>query len=215
MRHRLLLLLAVSVLFVLVTACHSKQSENQEQTESVPGPQPIQAGNYTAEITTDKGVIDIQLFAKESPLTVGNFVGLARGTQPWLNPSTMKVEHNKPFYDGLTFHRVIPRFMIQGGDPMGNGQGNPGYQFANEDTAGLTFDRPGRVAMANAGRDTNGSQFFITVSPQPHLNGGYTIFGQVTKGQSVVDEISKVPRDSSDRPLTPVHMTKVAIQEGH
>jgi peptidyl-prolyl cis-trans isomerase A (cyclophilin A) len=98
---------------------------------------------------------------------------------------------------------------------MGNAAGNPGYQFANEDTPGLTFDRPGRVAMANAGRDTNGSQFFITVSPQPHLNGGYTIFGQVTKGQSVVDEISKVPRDSSDRPLTPVHMTKVAIQEGH
>jgi peptidyl-prolyl cis-trans isomerase A (cyclophilin A) len=214
MRIRRLLasLLACAVLYS--AACKKSQENAQSQENaSVPPPQPIKAGNYTAEITTDMGAIDVQLFAKEAPLTVGNFVGLARGTQPWLNPATMQLEHNKPFFDGLTFHRVIPKFMIQGGDPLGTGQGNPGYQFRNEETPGLTYDRPGRLGMANAGPDTNGSQFFITTTAQPHLNGGYTIFGQVTKGQEIVDAISNVPRDASDKPLKPVHITHIEIRE--
>ena len=130
-----------------------------------------------------------------------------------MNPLTMHVEHNKPFYDGLIFHRVIPHFMIQGGDPTGTGAGNPGYTFVKEVSPDLRFDRPGRLGMANSGPDTNGCQFFITVSPQPHLDGGYTVFGQVTSGQDVVDAISQVPRNENDRPLKPVHIVHVTITQ--
>ncbi|TAN21519.1 MAG: peptidylprolyl isomerase [Acidobacteria bacterium] len=176
------------------------------------GPQPAPPGNFAAAIQTDLGTITVQLFPKAAPLTVGNFIGLAEGTQKWVNPRTGKIEAGKPFYNGLTFHRVIPNFMIQGGDPLGNGSGTPGYAFANEVSPDLTFDRPGRLAMANAGPNTNGSQFFITVAPYPSLNGNYTIFGQVISGQNVADAISQVPRDGSDnRPLTPVHIIKITI----
>jgi len=119
----------------------------------------------------------------------------------------------KPLYDGTIFHRVIPDFMIQGGDPLGTGMGGPGYRFEDEIARSLAFDRPGRLAMANAGPNTNGSQFFIAVAPTPWLNGKHTIFGQVIKGEEVVQAITQVRRDRSDRPLEPVILKKVIIQE--
>lgn len=165
-----------------------------------------------AEIETSKGTIVCELFEKDAPETVANFVGLATGTKEWLNQETGEKKKSK-FYDGLIFHRVIPNFMIQGGDPQGNGMGGPGYKFKDEYPS-QTFDRPGRLAMANAGPNTNGSQFFITVAEDSFLNtnGHYTIFGQVIKGQDVADAISKVPRNSSDRPNEAVYIKKVTIK---
>lgn len=164
-----------------------------------------------ATIQTSLGNIVCVLYEKESPLTVANFRGLASGTKVWTDSTGHPVK--RPLYSGTIFHRVIPNFMIQGGDPLGNGMGNPGYKFKNEDNQ-YTFDKKGVLAMANAGRDTNGSQFFITVAPYPSLNGGYTIFGQVIEGQEVADKISEVPRDEAngDRPLTPVKITRISIQ---
>ena len=204
--HRWAKAAVFAVLLMALAGCHSRQS--------VPGPKPAPAGSYTADIQTSLGTITVQLFPKQAPLAVGNFIGLAQGTQPWRNPATGVVEHGKRFYDGLTFHRVIPGFMIQGGDPLGTGAGNAGYEFADETTPALTFDRPGRLAMANAGPNTNSTQFFITVAPYPSLNGHYTIFGQVTTGQNVADAISQVQRDGHDKPLTPIHILKVVIHRG-
>lgn len=157
----------------------------------------------TAVIETNKGNIVCSLYGKEAPVTVLNFVGLAQGTK----------QGNKPFYDGLVFHRVIPGFMIQGGDPTGTGMGGPGYQFEDEIYPGLSFDKAGILAMANAGPGTNGSQFFITTAPTPWLTGHHTIFGQVTSGQDVVEAISLVKRDDRDRPLEPVVIKKITITE--
>lgn len=156
------------------------------------------------------GDIVIQLFEQQAPKTVANFVDLATGKKEWTDPKT-KEKTTRPLFDGTTFHRVIPFFMIQGGDPLGTGEGGPGYEFENEDSD-LRFDRPGRVAMANSGRDTNGSQFFITVAAQPHLNGGYTIFGQVVDGQEVADRISEVDRDEHDKPLQPVVIKSITVE---
>jgi len=181
---------------------------------TVPGPTPAPPGHYTADIQTDLGAITVQLFPDQAPLAVGNFIGLAEGSQPWRDPASGAVRQHQRFYDGLIFHRVIPNFMIQGGDALGTGSGDGGYAFANETTPQLTFDRPGRLAMANAGPDTNGTQFFITVAPYPSLNGNYTIFGQVLQGQNVADAISRVARDSNDKPLTPVHIVKITIHRG-
>ncbi len=154
-----------------------------------------------------------RLYSKLAPKTVANFVGLANGTKTWTNPATGKVEHGKSLYNGTIFHRVIPGFMIQGGDPLGTGMGGPGYQFNDEIVPTLNFDLAGRLAMANSGPNTNGSQFFITVSPQPHLNGHYTIFGQCTPGSVIVAEtITEVPTDpSNNRPLDPVTLNKLTI----
>jgi len=139
-------------------------------------------------------------------------VGLSRGVRPWCDEKT-KAWVKKSFYDGLIFHRVIPSFMIQGGDPLGIGRGGPGYKFVNESDASLIFDKPGVLAMANAGRDTNGSQFFITETPQPALNGGYTVFGQCEPVE-LVGQIARVPRSPGDKPVKDVAMTKVAISRG-
>ncbi|MGC9157349.1 MAG: peptidylprolyl isomerase [Terracidiphilus sp.] len=161
---------------------------------------------------TSMGRITCQFFARQAPQTVANFIGLAEGTKDWIDPVTHRREHGKPYYNGTTFHRVIPDFMIQGGDPTGTGMGGPGYQFNDEFDPNLNFDVAGRLAMANAGPDTDGSQFFITEVPYPSLDQHYTIFGQCDPPSlAVVKAIARVPRDANDRPLTPVVLKKVTI----
>jgi peptidyl-prolyl cis-trans isomerase A (cyclophilin A) len=166
-----------------------------------------------AQIDTSQGTIHCELFGDKTPMTVANFVGLATGMKPWMNPNTGNVEANKPYFDGLTFHRVIAGFMIQGGDPLGAGTGGPGYQFVNEIAPGLKMD-PGALAMANTGQDgTNGSQFFIMEVSKPGLVGGYSIFGQC-QDPDVVKKITSVKTGANDRPETPVTITKVTITKG-
>jgi peptidyl-prolyl cis-trans isomerase A (cyclophilin A) len=165
-----------------------------------------------ATLHTTAGDITIELFGNHAPKTVKNFVGLAEGTQEWVDPST-KQKSATPLYDGTIFHRVIDGFMIQGGDPIGKGTGGPGYRFGDEFHPELVFDRPYLLAMANAGPNTNGSQFFITVTRTPHLNRKHTIFGEVADQDSrdVVDAIAKTPTDRADRPLQEVRITGVTI----
>jgi peptidyl-prolyl cis-trans isomerase A (cyclophilin A) len=166
----------------------------------------------TVLFDTTMGRLTCKLFDKEAPLTVANFIGLATGTKPWTDPVTSKKVTNKPFYDGLTFHRVIPGFMIQGGDPRGDGSGDAGYYFDDEFSPALRFDVPGRLAMANSGPGTNSSQFFITEAPVEDLNGKHTIFGQCDAHTVLlVATIARVDRNSSDKPQTPVVMNKVTI----
>ncbi|MCL6566793.1 MAG: peptidylprolyl isomerase [Acidobacteriia bacterium] len=163
---------------------------------------------------TSMGEIPCRLYEQEAPVTVRKIVGLALGRITWIDPRTNKPVVGQPFYDGLTFHRVIPNFMIQGGDPLGNGTGGPGgpgFPFEDEFHPRLRFDQPGRLAMANSGPNTNGSQFFITEVPTPHLNDRHTIFGDCTN-LSVVRQIARVPRDARDRPLQPVRIERVIIE---
>jgi peptidyl-prolyl cis-trans isomerase A (cyclophilin A) len=161
---------------------------------------------------TSLGTIVCRLFEKEAPKTVANFIGLAEGTTEFRDARTGKKE-KRPFYDGLNFHRVIPDFMIQGGDPAGTGMGGPGYKFEDETkTSPHRFDKKGKLAMANAGPNTNGSQFFVTVAATDWLTGKHTIFGEVVEGQDVVDKISKVSRDRQDRPADLVVLQTVAIE---
>ena len=171
---------------------------------------PTEPGLY-AVIYTSMGNIVCRLFEKEAPQTVANFRGLATGTKAWTDPKTGRLKHT-PLYSGTTFHRVIPDFMIQGGDPAGDGTGGPGYKFDNETNSTLKFDRPGILAMANSGPNTNGCQFFITVAPAEHLNGSYSIFGEVVSGQEAADAISKVPRNAEDKPDTPVTIKAIAVR---
>src|ERR1043165_7228482 len=169
------------------------------------------AGKPKAIIETTMGNFDCTLFKDKAPLTVENFIGLATGAKDWKNPVSGVTKHNTPLYDGTIFHRVIPNFMIQGGDPAGNGTGDPGYKFRDEIDPTLKFDRPGRLAMANSGPNTNGSQFFITEVPTPHLNGRHTIFGQC-EPVSLVTKIAHVGRDmSNDKPITAVRITHIKI----
>ena len=173
------------------------------------GEKDLKPGIY-AIFETTMGEITVELFEKEAPQTVANFVGLAEGTKEWTDPvSGEKVKRR--FYDGLIFHRVIPKFMIQGGDPLGSGSGGPGYRFKDEFHPSLKHNKPGRLSMANSGRNTNGSQFFITVVPTPWLDKKHTIFGQVVEGMEVVNKIVKVPRDRRDKPRKSVVMKKVKI----
>ena len=163
----------------------------------------------TAVFKTSEGTIKAKLFDQDAPETVKNFVGLAEGTKEWNSRS----KKGDKLYDGTIFHRVIPDFMIQGGDPEGNGMGGPGYKFADE-TKGSphSFKQPGKLAMANSGPNTNGSQFFITVTDTSWLTGKHTIFGEVTEGYDIVEKISKVPRDAMDRPKKPVVLESVTIE---
>ena len=166
----------------------------------------------TVVMDTTMGRITCQFFQRQAPNAVANFIGLAEGTKDWTDPATKKVQHHKPFYDGTTFHRVIPGFMIQGGDPLGTGTGDPGYSFADELNPDLNFDMPGRLAMANSGPNTNGSQFFITEQAYPSLDQHYTLFGQCDlPSVEVVRSITHVERDANDKPLTPVVLNKVTI----
>jgi peptidyl-prolyl cis-trans isomerase A (cyclophilin A) len=154
----------------------------------------------------------VRLLPESAPETVDNFVGLATGAKEWTDPGTGQ-KRNDSLYAGTIFHRVIDGFMIQGGDPTGTGRGGPGYKFGDEVDAGPSFDKAGYLAMANAGPGTNGSQFFITVGPTPHLNRRHTIFGEVVAGQDVVEAISKVPTGSGDRPLEDVVLQEVRIED--
>jgi peptidyl-prolyl cis-trans isomerase A (cyclophilin A) len=161
---------------------------------------------------TSMGRITCQFYQKQAPVAVANFIALAQGTKDWTDPNTKKVQHNKPIYNGTTFHRVIPEFMIQGGDPVGTGMGDPGYAFNDEIDPNLLFDRPGRLAMANSGPNTNGSQFFVTEQGYDTLNGHYTLFGQCDDASvEVVKAIARVPRDGDDKPRSPVILQKVTI----
>jgi len=162
----------------------------------------------TATFNTTEGKIVCKLFQAEAPETVANFIGLAEGTKEW----TSRSKKGAKLYDGTVFHRVIPEFMIQGGDPEGSGMGGPGYKFADETkTSSLTFKQPGKLAMANSGPNTNGSQFFITVTDTSWLTGKHTIFGEVIEGYDVAEKISRVPRGGMDQPKTPVVLESVVI----
>ncbi|WP_035697645.1 peptidylprolyl isomerase [Glycomyces tenuis] len=167
-----------------------------------------------ATLKTNVGDIKIDLFDNHAPKTVANFVGLAEGTKEYTDPNT-GAAGSGPYYDGVIFHRIISGFMIQGGDPTGTGRGGPGYQFADEFHPDLHFGQPYLLAMANAGPGTNGSQFFITVSPTPHLNGRHTIFGVVSDqdSQAVVDQIAKTQTGPMDRPVNDIVINSVSIEK--
>jgi peptidyl-prolyl cis-trans isomerase A (cyclophilin A) len=167
-------------------------------------------GQLYAKFETNQGTMVAKLFEDKVPNTVANFVGLARGITPWQDPKTGEWV-KRPLYDGTVFHRVIPDFMIQGGDPRGNGTGGPGYKFADEFNPELRHDRPGILSMANSGPGTNGSQFFITDRPTPHLDGHHTIFGVLTEGQEVEARIARVPTAMMNKPVTPVVLQKITI----
>jgi peptidyl-prolyl cis-trans isomerase A (cyclophilin A) len=193
-----------------------QQLPDAPSTTSQIKPPPVPTGP-TAVIDTTMGRLTCKLYDKEAPITVANFIGLANGTKDWTDPKTLKKVRHQPFYDGTTFHRVIPTFMIQGGDRVGDGSGDPGYFFQDEIDPSLTFDQPGLLAMANAGPGpsgggTNGSQFFITELPVPQLNGKHTIFGQCDSHTTLlVASIARVERNANDKPITPVVINHIII----
>ena len=170
----------------------------------------MEIGTY-AKFDTTEGSFTIRLFEKEAPNTVANFVGLAEGTKEWRDPVTGQ-KKKAPYYDGIVFHRVINGFMIQGGDPLGQGTGGPGYTFGDEFHPSRRHDRAGILSMANAGPGTNGSQFFITLAPTPHLDNRHSVFGEVGSGLDVVKRIGAVATGRHDRPITPVVINKVTIE---
>ena len=164
-----------------------------------------------AEFATTEGSFKVRLFDQEVPDTVANFVGLAEGTKEWTHPGTREKMTNTPFYDGIIFHRVIEGFMIQGGDPLGQGVGGPGYKFKDEFHPSLRHSKAGILSMANAGPNTNGSQFFITLGPTPHLDNRHSVFGEVTDGMDVVRRIGSTPTGRQDRPVKDVVINSIKI----
>jgi peptidyl-prolyl cis-trans isomerase A (cyclophilin A) len=211
---------SIGLAVVLVTLSLSAWPQTKPATTTPPHratkatPAPAEdAPDPIAIIDTTAGKMTCTLFPKVAPIGVANFIGLSTGTKDWTNPATHAKKHGVALYDGTIFHRVIPSFMIQGGDPAGTGRGDPGYKFKNETTPDVAFDRPGRLAYANAGPDTNGSQFFITEVPYPSLNGGYTIFGQCDDAAvALVKQIARMPSDPGDnRPLRPVQINHISI----
>ncbi len=168
-------------------------------------------GELRARFTTSMGEIVIRLFEDRAPLTVANFVGLATGSKPWTHPGTRESKVGVPLYNGTVFHRVIPDFMIQGGDPLGMGTGGPGYRFADEFHPTLQHNKPGILSMANSGPGTNGSQFFITEKPTSWLDRKHSVFGEVVEGMDRVVAIARVPRGAQDRPQQPVVLQSVEI----
>lgn len=187
---------------LLTCASNSMAAENSENK-----------GRVYATLKTSMGDIVIRLFEDKAPKTVANFAALATGAQEWTDPKTGE-KVKRPLYNGTIFHRVIPGFMIQGGDPLGNGTGGPGYRFEDEFHPDLKHTKPGIVSMANAGPNTNGSQFFITYKATPWLDGRHSVFGEVIKGQGVIDAIANVGRDSRDRPKKDVVIQQVIITRG-
>jgi peptidyl-prolyl cis-trans isomerase A (cyclophilin A) len=198
------------VLGLIILAKGVGYTQTKTVKEEVIKPKVIYSPGLYVIIKTTLGTITCKLFEEKTPITVANFVGLAKGEKEFIDPYTHK-KVKRRFYDGLIFHRVIPNFMIQGGCPFGTGIGGPGYFFKDEICEDLKFDRGGRLAMANAGPNTNGSQFFITEVPTPWLDGKHTIFGQVVEGLEVVKQIARVKRDINDKPLEDVVMEKVSI----
>ena len=168
-------------------------------------------GDLRAVIKTNHGDIEVTLFEERAPKTVANFVGLATGQRAYQDLESFE-ETTGRFYDGVVFHRIIPNFMIQGGDPTGSGRGGPGYKFADEFHPDLRHDSQGKLSMANAGPNTNGSQFFITLRDTPHLNDKHAVFGEVVDGMDVVQKIAAVETDGQDRPKDPVVMEKVEVE---
>ncbi len=219
-RSRAAALLATLAL-LLLAACETPSPPKSDAgtglpqpAAEAPKPAPVEKiGDATAVIETTAGKLTCKLFGNQTPKTVANFVGLAEGTKDWTNPASHAKKSGVPLYDGTIFHRVIPNFMIQGGDPLGNGAGDPGYSFEDEFVPELRFDRAGRLAMANSGPDTNGSQFFITEVPTPHLTGRHTIFGQCDAASTALArKIARMPRDErTDRPFRPVKIVKITI----
>jgi len=210
--QRTLLFSALAASAALVSfAQQSSNSEIPDAPQATPEAMTVPNGPFVV-MDTSMGRITCQFYQKQAPNAVANFIALAEGTKDWTDPTTKKVMHHKRYYDGTIFHRVIPEFMIQGGDPTGTGMGDPGYAFDDEFDPGLNFDRPGRLAMANSGPNTNGSQFFITEQGYDSLNQHYTLFGQCDDASvAVVKAIARVPRDSNDKPLAPVVLEKVTI----
>jgi peptidyl-prolyl cis-trans isomerase A (cyclophilin A) len=217
MRNRLstFVLIVFAIVFSSVFFCRLSAAQTTA-TPAAPGHKPAAAASVepTAIIHTTAGDLHCTLFPKVAPIGVENFIGLSNGSKDWRNPKSHVKKHGVALYDGTIFHRVIPEFMIQGGDPIGNGMGDPGYKFKNETSPTVTFDRPGRLAYANSGPDTNGSQFFITEVPYPSLNGGYTIFGQCD--DAAVELVKQIARMATDgeRPLRPVKITHIEIHRG-
>jgi peptidyl-prolyl cis-trans isomerase A (cyclophilin A) len=210
--------------FALLTAGLPAYSASAQSTDQLPDAPSTTAHDVPAAVPTGPtvlfdttmGRLTCKLFSKEAPETVANFVGLATGSKLWTDPTTQQKVQGKPFYDGTTFHRVIPGFMIQGGDRLATGEGDAGYFFNDEISPSLRFDVPGRLAMANAGPNTNGSQFFITEVPVPQLNGKHSIFGQCdAHSVLLVASIARVERNDNDKPITPVVINRVTIvQDG-
>jgi len=166
-----------------------------------------------ATLHTSEGDIEVELYDERKPETVGNFVGLATGEKTWEHPETGETVEDEPLYDDVAFHRVIDDFMLQTGDPTETGRGGPGYTFDDEFDDDLSHDGPGVLSMANRGPDTNGSQFFITLDAQPHLDGRHSIFGEVTAGMDVVEAIGDVETDGNDAPLDDVVLESVTVQD--
>jgi peptidyl-prolyl cis-trans isomerase A (cyclophilin A) len=212
MRNPFMVLVVLSVSAIPVWA--------QTGTKAAPAAKPpvhqAAAGQPTAIIETTAGKMTCILFPDKAPIGVQNFIGLATGTKDWTNPASGAKKHGVPLYDGTIFHRVIPGFMIQGGDPKGDGTGDPGYKFKNEVSSDLLFDRPGRLAYANSGPNTNGSQFFITEVATPHLNGNYTLFGQCDDATvALVKQITHMATDpTNDRPFRSIKIVHVKIDRG-
>ncbi len=203
--------LTATVLAAALCAAAAAQPPVRPGGQAIPTStkEPILTPGIYARFATTEGDFTVRLFDERTPKTVTNFVDLAEGTK---DPATGKPGKAKPFYDGLIFHRVIDGFMIQGGDPLGNGRGGPGYTFVDEVDPALTFNRPGLLAMANRGPNTNGSQFFITLDATTWLNGKHTIFGEVVEGMEVIRKIGHVKTGPGDLPVKPVVMTKVTIE---
>ncbi len=195
----------VAFLLLGLTFHEARAQENESKTKAK------KEKNMIAVFETNQGTFKIKLFADKAPETVANFVGLAEGTKEWTDKSGKK-QKNK-FYDGLKFHRVIPNFMIQGGDPLGNGTGGPGYTFKDEIDASLKHTKPGILSMANAGPGTNGSQFFVTVAATPWLDGKHTVFGEVTEGMDVVNKIALAKTAPGDRPLEDIVIKQLKIEK--
>ena len=210
---RIFWLLCVLGALSLCAWSQAKPTTTAPHRAGAPATPPADAPDPIAIIDTTAGKMTCTLFPKKAPIGVDNFIGLSMGTKEWTDPTTHAKKKGAPLYDGTIFHRVIPEFMIQGGDAAGTGQGEPGYTFKNETSPDLQFDRPGRLAYANRGADTNGSQFFITEVPSPNLNGKYTIFGQCDEASvELVKQIARMARDPrNDMPFRPVKINHISI----